>query len=116
MMIRVLSTLAAIALLAGLSACDKEKEVDPPAELVDMKPRIEIDKVWSTGVGGDSKALRLGLRPASDGERLTRLRTKAMSSPWTQERTHRLACSHEAGARRWARRRLGTSRRGILGG
>ena len=70
MMIRVLSTLAAIALLAGLSACDKEKEVDPPAELVEMKPRIEIDKVWSTGVGGDTKALRLGLRPASDGERL----------------------------------------------
>jgi outer membrane protein assembly factor BamB len=70
MMTRVLSTLAAIALLAGLSACDKEKDVDPPAELVEMKPRIEIDKVWSTGVGGDTKALRLGLRPASDGERL----------------------------------------------
>lgn len=69
-MMRLLLTLATVVLLAGLSGCDKEKEVDPPAELVDMKPRIQIDKVWSTGVGGGTEALRLGLRPATDGERI----------------------------------------------
>src|SRR5262249_40812601 len=62
--------LAAGVLLAGLAACSKDKEVDPPAELVDMKPLIKIDKVWSTGVGGGDKSLRLGLNAASDGERL----------------------------------------------
>jgi outer membrane protein assembly factor BamB len=70
MMNRLLSALAAVALLAGLAACSKDKDVDPPAELVDMKPLIKIDRVWSTGVGGGTKALRLGLNAASDGERL----------------------------------------------
>ena len=59
-----------LVLLAGLAACDKDKEVDPPAELVKMKPRIEVDRLWSTGLGGGTTELRLGLRPASDGERL----------------------------------------------
>ncbi len=53
--------LSASALLIG--ACDKDKEVDPPAELVDFEPRVRIDKVWSAGLGGDSERMRLGLRP-----------------------------------------------------
>ena len=56
--------------LLGLAACDKEKEVDPPAELVKLQPKIEVDKVWSTGLGGGTKSLRLGLRPAVDAERV----------------------------------------------
>jgi len=67
---RLLPALAAVTLLAGLAACSKDKEVDPPAELVDMKPLIKIDRVWSTGLGGGTKELRLGLGAASDGERL----------------------------------------------
>jgi len=67
---RLLPALAALALFAGLAACSKDKEVDPPAELVDLKPLIKIDRVWSAGVGGGGKELRLGLRAASDGQRL----------------------------------------------
>jgi outer membrane protein assembly factor BamB len=67
---RWLPAVFALAFLATLAACDKDKEVDPPAELVKMKPRIEVDRLWSTGLGGGTKELRLGLRPASDGERL----------------------------------------------
>jgi outer membrane protein assembly factor BamB len=55
--------------LLVLAACDKEKEVDPPAQLVEFKPKIKVDQVWSTGLGG-TEALRLGLRPAVDAERL----------------------------------------------
>lgn len=56
--------------LLVLAACDKEKEVDPPAELVEFRPKIEVDEVWSTGLGGGTKALRLGLRPAVDTGRV----------------------------------------------
>jgi outer membrane protein assembly factor BamB len=52
-------------------ACDKDKEVDPPAQLVDLQPRIKVQKVWSTSLGGGADRLRLGLRPASfDGTHL----------------------------------------------
>jgi outer membrane protein assembly factor BamB len=56
--------------LLALAACDKEKEVDPPAELVKFQPKLDIDQVWKTGLGGGTKALRLGLRPVVDGDRL----------------------------------------------
>jgi outer membrane protein assembly factor BamB len=46
-----------------LSACDKDKDPDPPAELVEFEPRLNIDKVWGAGIDGDSERLRLGLRP-----------------------------------------------------
>jgi len=57
-------------LLVLAAACDKEKEVDPPAQLVEFQPKVRVDRVWSVGVGGGEKTLRLGLRPAIDGERL----------------------------------------------
>jgi outer membrane protein assembly factor BamB len=60
--------LVAIALLA--SACDKEKDVAPPAELVDFNPVVRIDKVWSTSTKGGDDVLRLGLQPAVQGERV----------------------------------------------
>ena len=56
--------------LLALGACDKEKDVDPPAELVKLEPKIGVDKMWSTGVGGGTKALRLGLRPVVEGDRV----------------------------------------------
>lgn len=55
--------LAAAMLL--LTACDNDKDVDPPAQLVDLKPKIEVRKLWSTGLGGDEH-MRMGLRPATD--------------------------------------------------
>jgi outer membrane protein assembly factor BamB len=53
-----------------LSACDKDKDPDPPAELVEFQPRVNIDKVWGTGLGGDSESLRLGLRPIAAAGRV----------------------------------------------
>jgi outer membrane protein assembly factor BamB len=60
--------LAAMALL--VAACDKEKDVAPPAELVDFNPVVRIDKVWSVGTKGGDDVLRLGLRPAVQGDRV----------------------------------------------
>ncbi|HJP04440.1 MAG: outer membrane protein assembly factor BamB [Chromatiales bacterium] len=66
----VLAGWLACAVLLG--ACSGN-EIDPdelPAELVEFKKTLDIRKVWSTGVGGESEFLRLGLRPASDGSRI----------------------------------------------
>jgi len=68
---RELKTLFLLTLAFLVAACDKEKEVDPPAELVDLQPKIRVQKVWSTSLGGGGDRLRLGLRPASfDGTHL----------------------------------------------
>ncbi len=48
----------------------RTKEVAPPAELVDFDPVVDIDRVWSTGTKGGDDVLRLGLRPAVDGDRV----------------------------------------------
>jgi outer membrane protein assembly factor BamB len=53
--------LALLVLLAALAACDKDKEVDPPAELVDIRPTVSVQRVWSTSVGGGGEKLRLAL-------------------------------------------------------
>jgi outer membrane protein assembly factor BamB len=55
--------------LVALAACSKEKEVDPPAELVDFKPAVRVERAWSAGTKGGDDVLRLGLRPAVLGER-----------------------------------------------
>jgi outer membrane protein assembly factor BamB len=65
-MMRVLAV-AALAVLA--TACDKEKDVAPPAELVEFDPTVAVDRVWSTGTKGGDDVLRLGLRPAVAGDR-----------------------------------------------
>lgn len=56
----------AAACLAGLlmlvAGCDKDKKgVEPPAELVDLKPSLDVRKLWDTGVGGGGEKLRLAL-------------------------------------------------------
>jgi outer membrane protein assembly factor BamB len=58
--IAILGTLT----LAGLGACDKDKDIDPPAELVDIVARRDVDRLWSTSLSGDAARLRLALRPA----------------------------------------------------
>jgi outer membrane protein assembly factor BamB len=60
--------LALLVLLASVAACDKDKEVDPPAELVDIAPSVAVQRVWSTSVGGGGEKLRLALSLAeADG-------------------------------------------------
>jgi outer membrane protein assembly factor BamB len=63
--------LVAAAVLA-LGACDsKDKKVDKPAELTDIKsPTVRVQKVWGASVGGGGKKLRLGLGLASLDDRL----------------------------------------------
>jgi outer membrane protein assembly factor BamB len=53
-----------------LGACDKDKDPDPPAQLVEFEASVKIDKVWGAGIDGDSESLRLGLRPIVDADRL----------------------------------------------
>jgi outer membrane protein assembly factor BamB len=60
-------TLALLAALLLLGACSKEKDVEPPAELVDFAPRLSVDKVWSVGMGGGDEVMRLALAPAREG-------------------------------------------------
>lgn len=55
-----------------LGACSGN-EIDPeelPTELVEFQQTLDVRKVWSTGVGGESEFLRLGLLPSSDGNRI----------------------------------------------
>ena len=62
---------ALVALGVALAGCGGRKETtEPPAELVQFEPTIEIDTLWSEKVGGKSERLRLGLRPATDGARI----------------------------------------------
>ncbi|HEY6125626.1 MAG TPA: outer membrane protein assembly factor BamB [Steroidobacteraceae bacterium] len=65
-------SLVFLATLLVLSACDsKDKKVEKPAELTDIKnPTVRIQKVWGASVGGGGKKLRLGLGLATAGNRL----------------------------------------------
>jgi outer membrane protein assembly factor BamB len=57
--------LAALLIAAG---CSKDKDVEPPAVLVDFPAKLPVKKLWTEGVGGGKKQiiLRLGLGPALD--------------------------------------------------
>jgi len=61
---RALAALILASCMMALAGCSKDKEVDPPAELVDIKPTLKVQRLWTTGLGGDSERLRLALRPA----------------------------------------------------
>lgn len=64
---RVLLSLSFAALLLA-AGCSKDKDVEPPATLVDFPAKLPVKKLWSEGVGGGKKQvkLRLGLGPAID--------------------------------------------------
>src|ERR1700721_923311 len=57
--------LAALLIAAG---CSKDKDVEPPATLVDFPKTLAVKKVWGENVGGGKKQMvkRLGLGPAVD--------------------------------------------------
>jgi outer membrane protein assembly factor BamB len=57
--------LAALLIAAG---CSKDKDVEPPATLVNFPATLPVKKLWDEGVGGGKKqlVLRLGLGPAVD--------------------------------------------------
>jgi len=55
--------IALLGLLALAAGCDKQKNVDPPAELVDFAPRLIVERAWSVSTGGGDETLRLALAP-----------------------------------------------------
>ena len=63
---RIVAPLLGALLLLG--ACSKDKDVEPPAELTKYPAKLDVAKIWSEGVGGGKKQmrLRLGLGPALD--------------------------------------------------
>lgn len=63
---RIVCLLALALMVAG---CKKDKDLEPPAELVDFAVRLNPDQVWSTSTRGGDDVLRLGLRPAVLDER-----------------------------------------------
>lgn len=55
-----------------LGACSS-KDIDPdeqPAELIKFDAALKIDRVWRRSVGDGTELLRLGLRPATDGQKV----------------------------------------------
>ncbi len=68
--LRIIGMTVASLLLASCSLFgDKEEELQPK-ELVDFQSTLKIKKLWSTKLGGASEFLLVGLRPASDGNRI----------------------------------------------
>lgn len=59
-----------LVMLTTLAACSKEKDVEPPAELVDLRSTLDVRRAWSASVGGQKEVMRLGLGVAVDGGRV----------------------------------------------
>jgi outer membrane protein assembly factor BamB len=71
---RRLDLLLMLVVLTGLSGCaifgnDDDEELQP-MELVDFDETLDVRRVWSSSVGKGTEALRIGLSPAGDGERV----------------------------------------------
>lgn len=56
---------AAAALIVGCAGSDT---VEPPAELIKLEPRVELDRVWSVNTGGSEEFARLQLTVSTDGD------------------------------------------------
>jgi outer membrane protein assembly factor BamB len=60
--------ISVLALFAALAACSKDTTSDPPAELVDIKPTLKVQRLWSENMGGGGEVLRLTLGVAGSGD------------------------------------------------
>jgi outer membrane protein assembly factor BamB len=60
----------ALAALLIFTGCSKDKDVEPPAKLVDFPAKLPVKELWGDKVGGGKKQvkLRLGLGPAVDND------------------------------------------------
>ena len=60
----------AFAALLIFTGCSKDKDVEPPAKLVDFPAKLPVKELWGDKVGGGKKQvkLRLGLGPAIDND------------------------------------------------
>ena len=57
----VVISAALLAVLAGCAGKSKDT-AEPPAKLTEFETVLDIEKLWSSKVGGKSERLRLGLR------------------------------------------------------
>ncbi|MFW2405322.1 MAG: outer membrane protein assembly factor BamB [Gammaproteobacteria bacterium] len=64
---RIIAVALLAAAVGGCGLFGGDKDDNPPADLVKFKPTIKVKKLWSAGLGGDSKHLRLALNVATDG-------------------------------------------------
>lgn len=73
---RVITLFISILLLSGcgsmspLKLLEDAPNVDPPAELVELKSSINVRKIWSTSVGSGSASDRVKLVPFVNGNRV----------------------------------------------
>ncbi len=70
----ILRTGLLVAASLAMSGCGifggEDDDALAPKELVDFDPTLEVERLWSADVGGDSEFLRLNLMPAGDGTRI----------------------------------------------
>lgn len=62
-----LAPLVGLVFATLLAACDKDKDVEPPAALVAIDARLAISRVWEASLGGKDQLLRLALAPVLEG-------------------------------------------------
>ena len=94
-------------LLVLVAGCDKDKKgVEPPAELVDLDPSLDVRKLWDTGVGGGGEKLRLALGVVVDqgtlysagrDGKVSALDAASGRKRWTQDTRRELAAGPGVG-------------------
>lgn len=67
---RTAGALCLAALLCALAGCKHANKPDKPLALVDFPQQFGLKRAWSVGVGNGLPKLRLGLAPATDGQRV----------------------------------------------
>jgi len=99
-------TLVAVAALGALAACTKDKNVQPPSELVEINPTLAVQELWSTSVGDGEGKLRLALGIAVDGDtvyaaardgKVTALDANTGKTRWKAETEDDLSAGPSAG-------------------
>lgn len=68
--LRIAGLVAATTLLGACGVFGDKDEQLLPLELEDIDETINVRRIWSAKVGGDSEFLRLALRPIGDGNRI----------------------------------------------
>jgi len=55
------------ALVLGLNGCSSDKDINPPAKLLEFKEQAKLQQVWSKGIGNGQGDLWNNLQIATDG-------------------------------------------------
>lgn len=68
---RATTFITCVLLLSGCSIFgDEEEEDNTPTELVRIDATLDVDRIWSQKLGKGTEALRVGLSPGGDGNRV----------------------------------------------